>query len=126
MANSIFKKWKRFAGCALFAVCSLHAASGPKIVAKVPFDFVVRNQKMAAGEYTISIDSLRTVILVRGEADNSAVFTLTTAAESGKINVDPKLVFRRYGDRFFLSQVRGLAVEIPGWDQVLLAIPIRL
>src|SRR4029077_12141085 len=69
-----------------------------RVVATVPFDFVVRNHLLPAGVYSISVDAERNAVLIRGEEAN-AIFALTHAAQSDTIGTDAKLVFKRYGDR---------------------------
>jgi hypothetical protein len=103
MKNTILNKLNTFGACALLAVWCL-SAQEPRLTANVPFDFVVRNQHFAAGSYTMVVDIPRSAVLIRGAED--AVFTLsigTTRASHGDLR--PKLVFNRYGDRYFLSKV---------------------
>src|SRR5690348_12216549 len=88
--------------CVLLGGTLLSAQS--RVVATVPFDFVVRNHLLPAGVYSISVDSDRNTVLIRGEEAN-AMFALTHAAQSGTIGKEARLVFKRYGDRYFLSQV---------------------
>lgn len=70
-----------------------------------PFDFTVGNQKLPAGEYRITVvndSSLRVVSM-----DGSKMANAVTTHISGGSNQDPtsRLVFHRYDDRRFLSQV---------------------
>jgi hypothetical protein len=104
MKNPIFNSLKIFSACALLAASCLSAQSGHMIV-NVPFDFSVKNQHLAAGNYTVTTDTGRSVVLIRGEEGGPAVFALTMPAQAPKIQVQPKLVFNRYGDRYFLTQV---------------------
>ena len=76
-----------------------------RIVASVPFDFEVANRYMERGEYTFTIDLSRATVLVQGHGSDSAAFALSHSTQAGKIDQDAKLVFHRYGDRYFLSQV---------------------
>ena len=105
MTKSIFSVLKALSACALIAAFCVAAQAQPALIVKVPFDFVVCNSRLTAGEYTVSIDNLKTIVLVRGERGNSAVMALSIAAHTGKITQQAKLVFNRYGDRYVLSQV---------------------
>jgi len=96
---------KAFCGFALIAAFCVAAQAQPALIAKVPFDFVVCNSRLTAGEYTVSIDNQKTIVLVRGEHGDSAVMALSMAAHTGKTTQQSKLVFNRYGDRYVLSQV---------------------
>jgi len=103
--NPIFNSLKTFGACALLAAACLSAQSGYMIV-NIPFDFSVKNQHLTAGNYTVTTDIGHAVVLIRGEEEGSpAMFALTTPTQAPKIQVQPKLVFNRYGDRYFLTQV---------------------
>ena len=104
MTKDIFKALRTLTAWGALAICNAYGQS-PRIVAKVPFDFVVANRNMEPGEYTFTIDLVQSTVLVRGSADDSAAFALSYTAQTGKMHEDAKLVFNRYGDRYFLSQV---------------------
>jgi len=103
MNNRIFNMLKAFGACAVLAVSCLSAQSDHKTITAVPFDFMVGNQHMAAGTYDIT--SGQSTLLVRGEDNGSASFAIALWTYSGKTQEQAKLVFKRYGDRYFLSQV---------------------
>jgi hypothetical protein len=103
MNNRIFNMLKAFSACAVLAVSCLSAQSDHKTISAVPFDFMVGNQHMAAGTYDITTG--QSTVLVRGEDNGSAIFTLAFSAYTDKTPERAKLVFKRYGDRYFLSQV---------------------
>jgi hypothetical protein len=96
---------RTLSACALVAVFCIAAQAQPALIANVPFDFVVANSNLAAGQYTVSIDLLQSTVLVRGQDGESAVMALSIAAHTGKISDQAKLVFNRYGDRYVLSEV---------------------
>ncbi len=73
MIKNFVNAVKTLAAWAALAVCVAYAQSS-KIVAKVPFDFVVANRNMEPGEYTFTIDLVQSTVLVRGAADGSAAF----------------------------------------------------
>lgn len=94
---------------AVAAVGSAQGQSpGSKLRANIPFDFVVGDKKLPAGEYLIgraqqgSGDNL---LLISSVAGHQSAFRFTTPLTA----LDPKnkgaLVFHRYGDQYFLSQV---------------------
>lgn len=71
--------------------------------ANVPFDFIVGSQSLPAGEYTVaSMSSQGDVLRIRGAGNNGALrLTKPTHGTSEQA----KLVFHRYGDRYFLAEV---------------------
>jgi len=103
MKNRIFNTLKAFSACAMLAVSCLSAQSDHKTITAVPFDFMVGNRHMAAGTYDITID--QSTVLVRGEENGLASFALAFWAHADKTQERAKLVFKRYGDRYFLSQI---------------------
>ena len=82
-------------------------AGAQKVVANIPFAFNVGNTSLPAGKYTITVlnpSSDRKILQIRSTKGSSA--TVQTTAETGNISDDAKLVFQRYGDRYFFAQVQ--------------------
>jgi len=104
MKKNIVSVLKTLTAWAALAICVAYAQSST-VIAKVPFDFVVANRNMEPGDYRFTIDLVQATILVRGVADDSAAFVLSCTAPAGTTYHDAKLVFHRYGERYFLSQV---------------------
>ena len=74
----------------------------------VPFTFEVGNKAMPAGSYRVESmptgnGSLQVLRSNSGEA-RLTISTMATATNSG--TPDPSLVFHRYGNRYFLAQIR--------------------
>ena len=73
---------------------------------EVPFDFVAAQTTLPAGEYRISESQpAQGVLRLVSSKGNSATMCLTQAIESGRPSNTTKLVFNRYGNHYFLSQV---------------------
>ncbi len=70
----------------------------------IPFDFVVENQTLPAGEYNIQ-PSVGGRVLLRSHDGAAATTVLTMPVKSQQASSETKLVFKRYGDQYFLSQV---------------------
>ena len=68
----------------------------------IPFAFSVAGKTFAAGEYAIS-PSDEKGITIKSVKGNSAAMVLTNAVGSSKVE-GPKLVFHKYGDKYFLTQ----------------------
>jgi hypothetical protein len=72
----------------------------------VPFDFVAGNTQLHAGEYTVKVSApTHSMILVSREDSTASAFINTNAAVSSTPQAESKLIFNRYGNRYFLSQV---------------------
>jgi hypothetical protein len=90
-----------FAAATLFAQTENHRL----MTAKVPFSFSVQNRSLPAGEYTIfTVLPERAIRIISTDGRYSAiVFTLPNYANSPSEN--SRLIFHRYGDDYFLTQV---------------------
>ena len=92
-------------GVALLAAGSLFAASTDTIRATVPFDFMIGKQAIAAGEYTIrKAGALDALVLRAADARLSQAF-LTNSTRVTRPQPETKLVFNRYGNRYFLREI---------------------
>ena len=86
----------------VLSITAIHAQSPTTGRAHIPFDFSVGNQRVAAGDYAIErINGW--VWMLRGGYNGQNMFLLTTATEPAKAIGDGKLMFHRYGERYFLS-----------------------
>ncbi len=83
-------------------------SSSQTIRANVPFTFTVGEKSLPAGVYTVSIlnpTSDRKALQVRS-ADGRMSAIIQTVGVSSHLVDDSKLVFRRYGDRYFFAQAQ--------------------
>ena len=93
-------------GLGLFFAVSGVQAQENGVKADIPFDFVVGNQVMPAGEYLVTAQgSGNQVILVRSTDRKNAVMSLTFGCSLSTPSDQTKLVFHTLGGRYFLSQI---------------------
>ncbi len=89
----------------LFLAGPLFAQQG--VQATVPFSFYVGNsQVMPSGTYRITPCNNNTAVVVRNCNEGVAAFHLTQPTDT-KSKDNGKLVFHKYGDMYFLSEVQG-------------------
>ena len=99
-----------FTGVAMFgllltlAVASVHAQSRTRIEATIPFDFTIGNTNLQAGKYSVKFTS-RNALLLRSEDGKQSAIILAPRAVGGDVNKPERMVFHRYGDRYFLAQI---------------------
>jgi hypothetical protein len=92
----------------LCTVVSANAQADGKLVAHVPFDFYVQGQKLQAGDYMIKSMNPRagqTCLLISrtdGKAQKMVILMPTTSRTTEGAAT---IVFNRYGDNYFLSEV---------------------
>jgi hypothetical protein len=81
-----------------------------QIAVSVPFDFYVKNQKLAAGEYRIESLNPRSnqpdiVIRQKNGRVKELVMMLRLTLSGAGSDPKPRLVFNRYGSNYFLSEI---------------------
>ena len=90
------------------AVISANAqsANNNKVVANVPFEFSVGYKSMPAGEYSVqTIASASDGLLIQSADGKISALRLSDAIQTSKDKPHARLVFHRYGDRYFLAEV---------------------
>jgi hypothetical protein len=80
--------------------------SNTRIVAQVPFEFVVADKVVPAGQYfveTATIDG--DILMIRNPGSKVGLFSTSSRNEGKQGATRYALVFNRYGDRYFLAGV---------------------
>lgn len=91
----------------LLAVVTAGANSGLNVSATIPFDFIVGYKTLPAGTYTVEAINNNGLLVMRSE-DYTQGILIMTGAMQGKREPEPaKLIFRKYGDLYFLAEVWG-------------------
>jgi hypothetical protein len=89
-------------GTALAGAIAVNAAD-KTITANVPFNFYMGSTVMPQGAYRVEEFSHGAVVALR---TSHASMAITTFGVSGKSESEPaRLVFRRYGETYFLTQI---------------------
>jgi len=89
-------------GC---ATVSANAQCGSiPLIAKIPFQFSIRDATLPAGEYVVKcLDPNRHQLLFQS-TDGKAAAIMPMILVSGKLDGGMRLVFHRYGRRYFFVQ----------------------
>lgn len=94
----------------LISVPITHAQTAT--TATIPFAFTVGQTEMPAGTYTISRES-DSAIVIRDSNTAKGVLSLFSSEQAGSSDDTPKLVFNKYGNKYFLSLVsRGFGSAV--------------
>lgn len=92
---------------AVLGTSALHAETG--VVARIPFDFTVQTVSLPAGEYSLRpISPTSGIIRIVNLDTHRSVDLLASSTLSqykGKRGDHAKVIFHRYGDRYFFSEV---------------------
>ena len=91
---------------AIVAVSARGQASSP-LLANIPFQFVVGDQTLPAGEYRIErmLSGNPKVLLIRGKDGRAHRTVMTMEVLANDWQAESKLIFNRYGNHYFLSQI---------------------
>lgn len=95
------------------AVARINAQTPRKVVADVPFEFSVGYKTMPAGGYVVeTLASAGNALLIQSADAKSSALRSTEATVPMKDKNHARLVFRRYGERYFLAEAwSGLDVS---------------
>ena len=112
---------------ALSMVAVGQAQAQQRMLVNVPFDFTAGKTVLPAGEYVIApVDGWSGAVIVKGQDDaNASAMLNTNAAQAITAPAKSKLVFHRYGNRYFLSeiwtegQIRGRELPRPAAEKEL-------
>jgi hypothetical protein len=78
--------------------------SGDLKTAKIPFEFSTSNATLPAGEYMVKCLDPNLNLLMFQSIDGKAAAIMPTILIGGRSREDAKLVFHRYGSRYFFVQ----------------------
>ena len=87
------------------AAVSADAQSIGNVVANVPFEFVVGDKTLPSGNYTIQALNASSGVVIRSKDTQNSTVRLTNPIEPKRNNTQARLIFHRYGQRYFLSEV---------------------
>ncbi len=91
----------------LSGLMAAQSLTSSHIVAQVPFDFMVNNTIIPSGECIVqSADMEARVLTIRNVAAKKGLFAPSSHGEANKSADSTVLVFKRYGNRYFLSEIR--------------------
>ncbi len=88
-----------------FSAMPVHAQDSARVTVVIPFDFVVGNKQLKAGNYVIESLLDHKALRFRSEGGEVQQIAFTVPVESNKIGNHERLVFHRDSDKFFLAQV---------------------
>jgi hypothetical protein len=90
---------------ALLVAVSISAQGSQKLTVQVPFGFHVGSSTLPSGEYTVDTDAAPGIVRLRSTYSKSTVMIVSMSVQAPSIPSQGKLIFNKYGDEYFLSQV---------------------
>ena len=108
MARQILKGMMMLMMTLALAAASAVVANGQskqKLIAQVPFDFVVAQKTLRAGEHHVrAVNQVGDAIAIKSTGGDQ-VLRLSSPKGRSSRQMAAKLVFHRYGNTYFLSQI---------------------
>lgn len=87
----------------LLSAASVH---GQTLKGDIPFAFHAANQTLPAGRYEVSTRNVMSnTIVLRNQANKHSLTAITNGAQSRQIPEVSHLIFRRYGNEYFLAKI---------------------
>ena len=95
---------------AIGAVVILIAAASParaeeRLIANVPFDFIVGGLRLPAGHYIVTEGDDPALVSIANTNGHNFTFALTVAGGRNESMDQPELVFKQHNGERFLSQI---------------------
>jgi hypothetical protein len=87
------------------AVTSAQAQNALSVSVSIPFDFEVAGKTLKAGDYQLRTEGSRSSLKIENRDTLHTMFVMISPLHRTDIQNESKLVFNRYGNQYFLSQV---------------------
>lgn len=106
MTKQALKNFTMLSVVLMLTSVSVAAQSERSEITSIPFNFTAGEKTLPAGEYVAKPDRKSSGVWVIQSRDGrvSAFFT-TNAVQASKTQQRTRLIFNRYGDQYFLSQI---------------------
>ncbi len=89
----------------VLAIASVNAQTASRAEVTIPFDFSAGKANLKAGSYNINRLSGTAITIRSADGETAALVNAQLAIGSRDYKGGARLVFNKYGDRYFLSQV---------------------
>jgi hypothetical protein len=103
---------KNIAAIALFIATTFIAvapapAQDHRVNATVPFTFTVGDQTLPSGTYTIGSSATNSTLITMRNWDKKVAILSLGQSNQGDRGTDNTLVFHKYGNQYYLSEIRS-------------------
>lgn len=106
MARQLMKGMTMLLLIVALAFVTAVASANAQSTANVPFEFVAGSKSLPAGHYSITNGTAGgDVVKISATAKAMSVFNLTMRTSNGRGSKESRLVFHRYGNRYFLAEI---------------------
>jgi hypothetical protein len=92
---------------AVVAAAAVYGQSSETLKFNVPFDFIVGSQTLPAGQYSVEQRYTPDAVVIGSADHKQGAIVIGAPLQSPMTQQDRKLVFHRYGNTYFLTEVWG-------------------
>lgn len=89
----------------MLAIASAQAQTPSRAEVNIPFDFSAGTAKLKAGVYTVKRSTGTTLVIRSLDGKTKALLNAPLTVGSRDAEPGQRLVFNKYGDQYFLSQI---------------------
>src|SRR5436190_23976143 len=89
----------------MLAIAGVNAQTPSRVEANVPFDFVAGKASLKTGRYSLRKGFAGNSISIRNDEGATTIVNAPLAIGSRASKAGARLVFNKYGDKYFLSQI---------------------
>jgi hypothetical protein len=108
MKKQVIKMFSMLSLAVTLAVVAVYAnpvSLAGQLKANIPFGFTVGDKTLPTGVYTVAPMSTPGVLQIRSVDGRAGVLIQTNGLRTRQVQDQTKLVFRRYGNHYFLAQI---------------------
>ncbi len=107
MKKQAFETFTILSVLLILSAISVRAQSERTKVTNIPFSFIVGEKTLPAGEYTVEPNrrDYGNIWLVQSRDGRTSALFITMSVQASETQEKTKLVFHKYGDQYFLSQI---------------------
>ena len=103
--NIVWALWTLTGTAAMLIAGASPARAEERVIARVPFDFVVGSVKMPAGRYVVTEGDDPALVSIANANGHDFTFVLTIANADDDHVSQPELVFEQFGGQRFLARI---------------------
>jgi hypothetical protein len=106
MRNHFLKTTMMIGVLLVLSAVTGRAQAGGNFMVTVPFDFVISGKTLPAGEYVVARSTQGSEgLMIRARDGKGGAYVLTKSIQTEESQELTRVVFNRYDDQYFLSQV---------------------
>ncbi len=115
----------------LAGMAPLYAQSSATVRFQIPFEFVVSDLTLPAGDYDVEYVAQSNLLSISSVSGKPTVMVITNPVSGNSSPAKSELIFNRYGAKYFLSQMwmsnsdRGRVIKKTAYESEVAALGLK-